>query len=252
MNKFVSSSKLFLKRNSATILTCVGAAGVVVTSVMAVKATPKALRMIEDAKEEKGEDLTRLETVAVAGPSYIPAAITGIATIGCIVGANILNKHQQAALVSAYAFLDQSYKDYKKKVNELFGEDAGKQVTTAIVKDKWGEQEFELDGEKRLYYDMYSERYFEATPYQVSRAKYEINRMNVTEGYTFLNEWYQQLGVEPLDWGWDFGWTPAINMERYWQEWIDVKCDVVVMDDGLEVITLEFSQEPIYDFENYL
>ena len=252
MNKFIGSSKLFLKRNSATILTFVGAAGVVVTSVMAVKATPKALRMIEDAKEEKGEDLTRLETVVVAGPSYIPAAITGVATIGCIVGANILNKRQQASLISAYAFLDQSYKDYKKKVNELFGEDASKQVTTAIVRDKWGEQEFELDGEKRLYYDMYSERYFEATPYQVSRAKYEINRMNVTEGYSYLNEWYEQLGLEPLDWGWYFGWTPSINQERYWQEWIDIKIDVVEMDDGLEVITLEFAQEPVYDFENYL
>ena len=76
--------------------------------------------------------------------------------------------------------------------------------------------------------------------------------MNVTEGYTYLNEWYEQLGIEPLDWGWDFGWTPSINQERYWQEWIDVKCDVVTLDDDLEIITLEFAQEPVYDFENYI
>ena len=54
MNKLLRSSKLFLKRNSSTILTVVGATGVIATSVMAVKATPKALTMIEKAKEEKG------------------------------------------------------------------------------------------------------------------------------------------------------------------------------------------------------
>ena len=42
----------FLKRNASTILTCVGAVGVVATSVMAVKATPKALILLEKAKGE--------------------------------------------------------------------------------------------------------------------------------------------------------------------------------------------------------
>ena len=115
MNKLLRSSKLFLKRNSSTILTVVGATGVIATSVMAVKATPKALAMIEKAKEEKGEDLTKLETIKVAGPAYIPAAIAGISTIACIFGANILNKRQQAALMSAYALIDNSYKEYKNK-----------------------------------------------------------------------------------------------------------------------------------------
>lgn len=252
MNKVWSHSKLFLKRNSATILTFAGVAGVVATSVMAVKATPKALRMIEDAKEEKGEDLTKFETLVVAGPSYIPAAITGVATIGCIVGANILNKHQQAALTSAYALLDQSYKDYKKKVNELFGEGADQQVKVAIVKDKYGEREFDLEGENRLYYDMFSEQYFEATPYAVSRAEYEVNRLNVSDGYVYLNDWYISLGLKPLEYGYEFGWTPTINQDRYWEEWINFKHEKIVMDDGLEVITIEFMQEPIYDFENYI
>ena len=252
MNKFISSSKVFFKRNSSTILTFVGAAGVVATSVMAVKATPKALRMIEDAKEEKGEDLTKFETLVVAGPSYIPAAVTGLATIGCIVGANILNKHQQAALTSAYVLLDQSYKDYKKKVNELFGEEADDQVKVAIVKDKYGEREFDLASDKKLYYDMFSEQYFEATPYAVSRAEYEVNRLNVSEGYAYLNDWYISLGIKPLDYGYEFGWSPTINQDRYWQEWIDFKHEIVTMDDGLEVIIIEFMQEPVINFEDYI
>lgn len=251
MNKLLNHSKLFLRRNSATILTFVGAAGVVATSVMAVKATPKALRMIEEAKAEKGENLTRLETIAVVTPTYAPSVITGIATIGCILAANTLNKRQQASLVSAYALIDQSFKDYKKKVNELFGEDAHTQVVGAIVKDKYGEREFDLEDGKRLYYDMYSERYFEATPYAVKRAEYELNRRNITDGSVYLNEWYSLLDLEPIEHGFDFGWSPGMNYERYWEEWISLSHSTVVMDDGLEVIIVEFITEPVFGFENY-
>ena len=87
----LSSSKLFLKRNSSTILTCIGAAGVIATSVLAVKATPKAMALLEQSEEEKGEKLTNMEKVQVAGPAYIPAAIVGASTIACIFGANVLS-----------------------------------------------------------------------------------------------------------------------------------------------------------------
>lgn len=75
------------KKATPTILTCISAAGVVVTVVLAVKATPKALKCIEKEKEvknaENGENLTRMETIAACWRCYIPAAATGIATIGC-------------------------------------------------------------------------------------------------------------------------------------------------------------------------
>lgn len=91
MNNLLSKSKLFLKKNTSTILTCVGAAGVIATTVMAVQATPKALTLIKEEETIKGGDLTKLEKVKVAGPTYIPAAVTGVATIACIFGANVLN-----------------------------------------------------------------------------------------------------------------------------------------------------------------
>ena len=116
MNKLVHRASLYARRNAPTILTCAGGIGVVATSVMAVKATPKALQLLEEAKAEKGDDLTKLEVVVVAGPAYIPAMVTGAATIACIFGANVLNQCQQASLASAYALIDNSYKEYKKKV----------------------------------------------------------------------------------------------------------------------------------------
>lgn len=252
MNGLLSKSQLFFKRNSGTILTCVGAVGVVATTVTAVKATPKALMLIEEAKEEKGEELTKLEAVKIAGPAYIPSVVLGVSTLACIFGANVLNHRGQASLMSAYALVDSSYKDYKKKVEELYGKDADKQIKAEIAKDKYEEQpEIKVEDGKRLYYDYYSEQYFEATPFAVQKAEYEVNRLLTMDDYAYLNDWYKNLGLKPLEHGNDFGWTTDKNMEAYWQKWVDFHHEKVVMDDGLECIIISFAQEPYIDFEEW-
>lgn len=251
MNSLLSKSQKFLKRNSATILTCAGAAGVVATTVTAVKATPKALLLLEKAKEEKGEELTTLETVKIAGPAYIPSVVLGVTTLACIFGANVLNKNSQASLMSAYALVDSGYKDYRKKVDELYGEEAGSEVRAGIVKDKYEGVTIDLDGDDRLYYDFYSGRYFEATPALVKTAEYELNRKLMLDDCAYLNEWYYLLGLEPLDHGLDFGWSTCANSDMYWQTWVDFSHETVVMDDGMECIIVSFLQEPYSDFEDY-
>ena len=125
----------FVKRNAPTILTCVGAVGVVGTAVMTAKGTTKASMLLAEAKVEKEEELTNLEIIGVALPAYIPAIMFGAATISCIFGANVLNKQHQASLVSAYTLLDQSYKKYKVKVAELYGEEADTKVRHEIAKE---------------------------------------------------------------------------------------------------------------------
>ena len=90
MNNLLNNVERFLKRNSSTILTVIGATGMVATTVLAVSATPKVMRLLEEAEKEKGEELTMLETVCTAAPSYIPAAAVGVSTIACIFGANVL------------------------------------------------------------------------------------------------------------------------------------------------------------------
>lgn len=251
MNSLLSRSQVFLKRNSATILTCVGAVGVVATTVTAVKATPKALTLLERAKEEKGEALTAFETVKIAGPEYIPSIVLGVSTIACIFGANILNHHDQASIMSAYALIDNSYKEYRKKVVELYGEDAGANVRAEIAKDKYEEQEIVDSDGKRLYFDFYSSRYFRATPAEVKQAEYEVNRTLMLDDGVFLNEWYQLLDLEPLEHGWNFGWAACSNSDMYWQTWIDFHHEKTTMDDGLECIIISFQQEPYPDFEDF-
>jgi hypothetical protein len=176
MNNVLQSSKKFIKRNGSTILTCIGSVGVVATTVMAVKATPKAVKLLEQAEVQKEEPLTVLEKIRVAGPSYIPTILVGVSTIACIFGANILNKRQQAALLSAYALLDNSYKEYKKKAAELYGENADQHIREEIAKDDYEESDIEVEDNKLLFYDEYRREYFNATMEDVLMAEYTLNR----------------------------------------------------------------------------
>lgn len=250
--KLISKSQLFLKRNAPTILTCIGGVGVVITAVMAVKTTPKALTLLEEAKEEKGEALTELEVVKTVAPSYIPTMLMGAATITCIFGANILNKRQQASLASAYALLSTSYKEYKDKVKEMLGEDANEQIGNEIAKDHYKEIDIsdEEDG-LELFYDNFSGRYFRSTMYKVQRAEYALNRELFMRDYVYLNEFYEMLDLEPVDAGYSLGWSKGLNLAAYWQEWVDFSHSKVVMDDGLECHVIYMMAEPMLDFMDY-
>lgn len=251
MNRLMRQTQLFVKRNASTILTCVGGAGVVATTVLAVKATPKAVKLIEEAKAEKGENLTKMEVVKVAGPAYIPTIVTGVSTIACIFGANILNKRHQASLMSAYALLDNSYKEYRNKVGELYGEDADKNVKQEIVKDKYEEEDvYEEDDGKQLFYDAYSERYFRATNETVLMAEYTLNKNLQEDCYVSLNEFYDLLGIEPVPYGDITGWSSAQMFDMYWSAWIDFYHEKIEMEDGMVCYIIN-ATEPTTDFGDY-
>lgn len=242
---------MFLKRNASTILTSVGGVGVVVTSVMAVKATPKALALVENAEKEKGENLTKFEIVQVAGPAYIPSVMVGVATITCIFGANVFNKRQQAAITSAYGLLSTSYHEYRGKVKELFGADADAQVKEEIAKDKYDENEVPKTDGKQLFYDDYSGRYFESTMENVLNAEYYINRDLSLRDYATINEFYEYLDIEPIESGDDLGWSSGMNFDYYWQSWIDFTHRKTIMDDGRECYIISIFGEPTLGWEDY-
>ena len=241
-----------MRRNASTILTCVGSAGVVVTAVMAVKATPKALQLIEAAEAEKGEKLTRLETIQVAGMTYAPSVAVGIATIGCIFGANVLNKRTQAALTSAYALLDQSYKDYKKKAEELYGEEADRNIREEIAKDKYEESSIGTNNEKVLFYDEFSGQYFHSTMPDILKAEIEVNKLLAECCALYLNDAYEILGVPTTDYGDHLNWSAPDMYEMYWSSWLSLNTEKFTFDDGLECHILTFGVEPVYDMEHYL
>ena len=239
------NAKLFLKRNGSTILTVLGGAGVVATAVTAVKATPKAIKLIEVYEEQKGEDLTTLEKIKVAGPHYIPSILIGAGTIACIFGANVLNKRIQASLMSAYALIDSSCKEYKKKVKELYGEEAHKEVISSIAKDKYTDDNHVNDN-KMLFYDEFSHRYFESTLEDVIKAEYNTNRQLQCNGVVYLNEYYEFLGLEPSPGGTELGWSSGILESHYLAEQIAFDHGKVVLEDGLECCIITLRYEPVF------
>ena len=153
------------KPTASTILTVIGAIGVVATAVTAVQATPKAMKLLDEAEYAVNDSLTPMEAVKVIAPVYIPTALIGVATIGCIFGANILNHRVQANMASAYALLDRSYKEYKHKIAELYGKTADEQVKIEMAKEHYNEFEDDhpLDDDECLFYDMATSQYFIST-----------------------------------------------------------------------------------------
>lgn len=242
MNSLLRNSQLFIKRNASTILTIVGGAGVVGTTVLGITATPKALILIDSAKKKKGEKLTNLEKVKVAAPVYIPTIITGVATLACIFGANALNKRQQAALMSAYALLDNSYKEYRKKVKESYPEES-RNFEHEIIKSKLNNVEI-IDENKQLFYDIQSMRSFESTLEQVKRAEYLLNQKLFTYGTACLNDFYDFLDMDHVPYGYQLGWSTEISDKTYSESnLLEFDYDTAVLDDGLEftIITIKCS-----------
>lgn len=248
MNGLALKSKLFLKHNSSTILTIIGAAGVVVTAVTAVKATPKALALLEDAKEEKGEELTKLEKVKVAAPVYIPSTVIGVSTIVCMFGANMISKRQQASLMSAYALLDSAYKEYQIKVKDIFGEEASNQIRHEIVKERMEDAVGPDDDEKKLFFDWYSMRYFESTESEVLEAEREFNDLFQERGWVCLNEWYECLDIPTVDYGEEVGWSKRAAKDTYGYNEIEFDYEFAQIDNNLEAIIITMPFEPTNDY----
>lgn len=239
--------RLYLQRNSPTIVSCIGAVGVVATTIAAVKATPKALSLIENEKayinkqlEEGGwqtrvDKLTTAETIKATWKCYIPTAIIGLSTITCIFGANTLNKRQQAAITSAYMLLDNTYKQYKEKVSKLLGDNADTMVKKSIIEDQYSEI--------TLFYEYHYGEFFERRKADVLNAEYQLNLKFASQGYACLNDFFELLGLPITQEGEVIGWS---SQEGY--SAIDFEHQLLELDDGMEctIINLPISPSICY------
>lgn len=250
MQGLFENAKLFLNKHASTILTCIGGVGVVATSVMAANATPKALALVEEAKE-KNEEFTKLNYVVAALPAYIPAIVTGVSTIACIFGANVLNKRTQASLTSAYALLNRSYNEYRAKAIELYGDEADDKIKEGIAKDKCVGDVKLNNNDKQLFYDDYSGRYFESTIEDVLQAEYNLNRKVALSGGAFLNDFYNELGLSETEYGDYLGWSADQLKEMHWNPRVEFGHSKFTFDDGLECTIITLESDPTHDFTEY-
>lgn len=247
MNGLLNNSKKFLKRNSSTILTCIGAVGVVATAVVTARDTIKAVELVKKKEGQEGK-LSKKEVIKTAAPAYIPSAIVGLSTIACIFGAHALNKKTQASLMSAYALLNQSYKEYKTQAKEIYGEDADTRIKEGIAKNHYNSVPATKNNEKQLFFDFWGLEFFESTLEEVKAAEAAVNQIMANNGYVSLSTFYNMLGIECVDLDYEVGWTPGTCAE-YGYDHIEFLNDLTKNADGSEFISITMATEPL---EGYL
>ncbi len=248
LSSIAKSVRTAMKKHSPEILTGIGIAGMVTTVVMAVRATPKALVLMEEKKEEYGADkLTVKETVEAAWRCYIPAAVVGTASIACLIGASSTNFHRNAALATAYTLSESTLKEYQKKVVETVGEKKEQTIRESVSKEKMNAnpvREIILTekGGNTICYDVLSGRYFKSDRDKIMQAMNKLNRQMRDETYVTLNEFYYELGLDGTKMGDMLGW----NIDK---GYIDLNFSSHLDANGTPCLVIDYQVAPVYDYQ---
>ena len=255
VNKMMVSAKTTIVKHSPAILTGIGIAGMLTTTVLAVKATPKALDVIADIKERHEEDgdkkVIAKELVTKVAPIYLPAVVTAVASTACLVGANSVHAKRNAALAAAYTISDTALREYREKVVETMGEKKDRAIKDEIAKDKLENdpvQNHEVIITKNgttLCYDCIFGRYFRSDMETIKRAITKINRDLVTDMYASLNDFYCEIDIPPVKIGDDIGWNIDDGI-------LDVDFSSQLADDGTPCLVIGYTTAPKYGFSNFM
>lgn len=256
--KIFKNTQSLVSKHSPELLTGIGIAGMVTTTILAVKATPKALDLIDDRKEELGiainEKLPPVETIKAAWKCYIPAVVTGVTSVACLIGASSVNARRNAALATAYNLSATALSEYKEKVIETIGE-----KKEQVVRDKVSEDQLKKNpvnnsaiivtgnGNSR-FYDNITKRRFTSDIEKIKRIQNELNaRMLEGEDYISLNSFYYELGLEGVEFGDDIGW----NIYNGRKGMIKVDFSAHLDEDGVPCIVLEYLVAPKRGYDHY-
>ena len=256
VSKLCKDAKVMVSKRSPEILTGLGIAGMISTTVLAVQATPKALDLIARAEDEKfdnghGDKLTVSEKMKVAWKPYIPAAITGIASISCIIGASSVHAKRNAAIAAAYNLSQTALTEYKEKVVETIGEKKEQAIKDKIAKDKVkkdpvSKSEVIVTGKgNTLCYDAFNSRYFYSDIDQIKRAINELNRIMLNQMYVSLNDFYDELNLKHSGNGDELGW-------KLDDGFIEVDFSSQLSDDGRPCLVIEYMVAPRYDYSKLM
>lgn len=254
INNFIKNTKSFLGKHSPEILTGIGIAGMVTSTVLAVKATPKALVLLEEARtNEDGtleDKLTIVETVKVAWKPYIPAIAVGIASISCIIGASRVNYKRNAALATAYALSERTLINYRDKVVETLGEKKEKEVRDKISQDEIDKKPISSSQViitpkgNTLFMDSITGRYFRSDLDSIKKAVIELNMEISHQNYISLNEFYSNIGLDRISNGDNLGW----NIDN---GYVEIDYSTCLADNDEPCIVIDYISQPKYDFDKF-
>ena len=249
---FANDVKLTIIKHSPGILTGIGIAGMVTSTVLAVSATPKALRLLEEKRESEGE-LKPIDVVKTCWKPYIPATVTGVLSIGCLIGANSVNARRNAALATAYKLSETAFTEYRDKVTQTIGEKKEKTIQEQVDKDHIDKnpvtksEVFITNTGDTLCYDSISGRYFTSSIDKIKRTENVLNEQMINGfcGYTSLNDLYDELGLTHTSIGDEIGWNLQDGL-------IKINFSTHLADDDRPCVVMNFNVAPRYGYSHYL
>lgn len=230
---------------SPEILIGFGLAGMLTSTVLAVKATPKALDILA---EQEDRELSKVDKVKLTWKCYAPAAIGYCASAACIIGANSVNTKRNAVLAGAYKISESALLEYRDKVKEVIGEEREKEIHAKIAEDRrCKEPENQcnviLTGKGDvLCYDMYSGRYFKSEMDEINAILNELNYKLMQDNLLALNDFYDALGLQPIVTGYDHGWNVDDGL-------IKIYFTSTLADNGVPCLALHFDNLPRYGYD---
>lgn len=215
-SRIIHNAVKVVKRNSPVILTALGVGGVVTTSYLVAKASFEAGVIItaneneEPPSEDFKERLT--ERTKQVWRLYIPAGISGAATIACIIGSSKISGARVSAAATAYSLTDLAFSEYRDKVVEQIGKGKEQLIRDELAQDKVnknpvGGREVMLIGAGHvLCCELYTQRYFRSDMEALRRAQNDINMRINSDRYVMLDEFYDILGLSHTSHSHEMGW----------------------------------------------
>lgn len=252
ISKIINEIQKAVIKHSPEILTGLGIAGMITTTVLAVKATPKALDLINDRKDElETEKLPPIEVVKTAWKCYIPATLTCVTSTACLIGASSVNLKRNAALATAYKLSESAISEYKDAVIDKIGEKKEQTIRDKVAEEKMkknpvsSSEVFITEKGNTLCYDTISGRYFKSDIDRIKRAENAINKQLLDEMYVSLNDLYDELDLDHTKLGDELGWKIDDGL-------VELYFSSQLADDGTPCVVMDFTRAPKYNFSKLL
>lgn len=249
LSKITQDVGKFIAKRSPEILTGLGIAGMLTTTVLAVKATPKAMILIEKKKEyEQVDKLTAMDTIKTTWKCYVPSAVTATMSTLCLIGASSVNTKRNAALATAYSLSETALKEYREKVVETIGEKKEEKVRDAVAKDMIEKhpvkdsQVIITDKGQTLCYEPISDRYFKSDIESIRRIANDLNRQMFSDMYVSLNDFYYEIGLKGTEIGQQLGWNVNRGL-------IDLRFSAQLSEDDTPTLVMDYIVPPRYGYQ---
>lgn len=152
--------------------------------------------------------------------------------------------------MSAYILLENTYKNYRNKVAETYGEDADKNIRRQVIEEQYNNQDISLiEGENEvLFFEFNSLRFFETNIHKVLQAECKALTQFEKYGYVSLNDYYSYLGLDPSPYGECMGWSGFQMRSEEYTDQLEFRYERVEMSNGLICYNIITNVEPTMDY----